>query len=95
MTRIYLVPVERNKKFERVLIEYFDSGVEKCDCEKFPVGAVANGQDVVGHFEGAGVDQGYDSPALIQRSHTVKRNHYGKRDLLIHRLTVAILCSRI
>ena len=73
MTSIYLVPVERNKKFERVLIKHFDGGVKKRNCEKFSVGAVANGQDVVAHFEGAGVDQGYSSPALIQRSCTVKR----------------------
>ena len=73
MTSIYLVPVERKKKSERVLIEHFDGGVKKCDREEFSVGAVANGQDVVGHFEGAGVDQGYSSPALIQRSRTVKR----------------------
>ena len=73
MRRIYLVPVERKKKFERVLIEHFDGGVKKRDREEFSIGAVANGQDVVGHFEGAGVDQGYSSPALIQRSRTVKR----------------------
>jgi hypothetical protein len=70
---MYLVPVERKKEFECVLIEHFYSGVEKCDCEKFFVGAVANGQDVIGHFEGASVDQRYNSPALIQRSCTVKR----------------------
>ena len=73
MTSIYLVPVERKKKFERVLIEHFDGGVKKRNREEFSVGAVANGQDVVGHFEGAGVDQRYSSPALIQRSRTVKR----------------------
>lgn len=73
MTSIYLVPVERKKKFERVLIEHFDCGVKKRNREEFSVGAVANGQDVVGHFEGAGVDQRYSSPALIQRSRTVKR----------------------
>ena len=67
------MPVERKKKFERVLIEHFDGGVKKRDREEFSIGAVANGQDVVGHFEGAGVDQGYSSPALIQRSRTVKR----------------------
>jgi hypothetical protein len=72
-TKIYLVPVEGDKKFQRVLIEHFDSGVKKCDCEKFSVGAVANGQDVVGHFKSAGVDQGYGSPALMQMSCTVKR----------------------
>ena len=56
MTGIYLMPVERDKKFERVLIEHFDSRVKKCDCKNFSVGAVTNGQDVVRHFEGAGVD---------------------------------------
>jgi hypothetical protein len=56
MTGIYLMPVERKKKFERVLIEHFDGRVKKCDCKKFSVGAVTNGQDVVRHFEGAGVD---------------------------------------
>ena len=43
MTDFYLVPVERNEEFERILIKYFDSGVKKCDCKKFSVGAVANG----------------------------------------------------
>jgi hypothetical protein len=66
-TKIYLVPIERKEKFERILIEYFDSGVKKCDCEKFSVGAVANRQDVIGHFEGADVDQRYNSPALMRR----------------------------
>ena len=95
MTSIYLVPVERKKKFERVLIEHFDCGVKKRNREEFSVGAVANGQDVVGHFEGAGVDQGYSSPSLIQRSCTIKREPLEKRDSLNHGLTVAILRSRI
>jgi hypothetical protein len=43
MTRIYLVPVERKKKFERVLIEHFDCRVKKRDREEFSVGGVANG----------------------------------------------------
>jgi hypothetical protein len=73
MTKIYLVPVERKEKLECVLIEYFDSGVKKCDRKKFSVGAVANGQDIVGHFEGADVDQRYNSPALMKRSCTIQR----------------------
>jgi hypothetical protein len=73
MTKFYLVPVERKEEFERILIEYFDSGVKKCDCEKFSVGAVANGQDVIGHFEGADVDQRYNSPALMRRSCTSEK----------------------
>jgi hypothetical protein len=97
MTNFYLVPVEGNKEFERILIEYFDSGVKKCDCEKFSIGAIANRQDVIGHFEGADVDQRYNSPALIRRSFTVQRkpNHDEKSGSLIHDLTVAILYSRI
>jgi hypothetical protein len=97
MTKFYLVPVERKEEFERILIEYFDSGVKKCDCEKFSVGAVANGQDVIGHFEGADVDQRYNSPALMRRSCTVQRkpNHSETSGSLIHDLTVAILYSRI
>ena len=43
MTKIYLVAVERNEEFERILIEYFDSGVKKSDGKKFSVGTVANG----------------------------------------------------
>jgi hypothetical protein len=73
MKRIYLVPVERKKEFERVLIKHFYSGVKKCDCKKFFVGTVANRQDVVCHFEGAGVDQRYNPPALVQRSCSVNR----------------------
>jgi hypothetical protein len=73
MTYFYLVPVERNEEFERILIEYFDSGIKKCYCEKFSVGTVANGQDVIGHFEGADVDQRYNSPALMRRSCTAQR----------------------
>ena len=64
---IYLVSIERKKKFERVLIEYFDSGVKKCDCEKLPVGAIANGQDVISHFEGASVNKRYEFPALARK----------------------------
>ena len=96
MTKFYLVPVERNEEFERILIKYFDSGVKKCDCKKFSVGAVANGQDVIGHFEGADVDQRYSSPALMKRSYVIQRksNHNEKSDSLIHDLTVAILYSR-
>lgn len=60
--------IERKKKLERVLIEYFDSGVEECDREKLPVGAIANGQDVIGHFEGTRVDNRYKFPALTRRS---------------------------
>ncbi len=67
------MPVERKEKFECILIEYFNSGVKKCDCEKFSVGAVANGQDVIGHFEGADVGQRYNSPALMRRSCTAQR----------------------
>ena len=97
MTKIYLVPVKRKKEFERILIEYFDSGVKECDCKKFSVGAVANGQYVIGHFEGANMDQRYNSPALIGRSCTIQRkpNHSEKGGSLIHDLTVAILYSRI
>jgi hypothetical protein len=68
MTNLYLVSVERKKEFERILIEYFDSGVKKCDCKKFSVGAITNGQDVIRHFEGADVDQRYNFPALMRRS---------------------------
>jgi hypothetical protein len=97
MTKFYLVSVERKEEFERILIEYFDSGVKKCDCEKLSVGAVANRQDVIGHFEGADVDQRYNSSALIRRSCTVQRkpNHSEEGSSLIHDLTVAILYSRI
>ena len=97
MTKMYLVAVERNEEFERILIEYFDSGVKKCDGEKFSVGTVANGQDVIGHFEGTDVDQRYNSSALMRRSCAVQRkpNHGEKSDSLIHDLTVAILYSRI
>jgi hypothetical protein len=56
MTEFYLVPIEREEEFECILIEYFDSGVKKCNCEKFSVGAIANGQDVIAHFEGTDVD---------------------------------------
>jgi hypothetical protein len=70
---IYLVSIERKKEFECVLIEYFDSGVKKCDCEKLPVGAVANGQDVVGHFEGASVDKRYTFPTLARRLRIIDR----------------------
>lgn len=73
MTMPYLVSVERKEKFERVLIEHLDGGIKKCDREKLPVGAVANGQDVVSHFEGARVDERYDFPALTRRSCVVKR----------------------
>jgi hypothetical protein len=68
----YLVSVERKEKIECVLIEYLDSRIEKCDGEKLPIGAIANGQDVIGHFEGARVDKRYDFPALGRRS-CVKR----------------------
>jgi hypothetical protein len=68
MARTYLVPVEREEKFERVLIENFYSGVKKCDCEELSVGTVSNRQDVVRHFKGAGVDQGHSSPVL--KGHT-------------------------
>ena len=87
------MPVERKEEFERILIEYFDSGIKKCDCEKFSVGAVSNRQDVIGHFEGADVDQRYNSPALMRRS--CNRTEETKSGSLIHDLTVAILCSRI
>lgn len=69
----YLVSVERNEKLERVLIEHLDSGVKKCDREKLPVGAEANGQDIVGHFEGARVDERYDFPVLARRSRVFVR----------------------
>ena len=69
--------IERKKKFERVLIEYFDSGIKKCDCEKLPVGTIANGQDVIGHFEGTSVDKRYKFPSLTRRSCIInkKKNH--------------------
>jgi len=67
------VPVERKKKFQCVLVEHFHSGVKKCDCKQLSIGTIANGKDVVGHFEGAGMDKRYDFPALIRRSCTVKR----------------------
>ncbi len=97
MTKFYLVPEKRKEEFERILIEYFDGGVKECDCEKFSVWAVANRQDVVGHFEGPDVDQRYNSPALMERSCTVQRkpNHCKDWGSLIHDLTVAILYSRI
>jgi hypothetical protein len=69
----YLVSVERKEKLERVLVENLDSGIKKCDREKLPVGAVANGQDGVGHFEGARVDERYDFPVLARRSRVIVR----------------------
>ena len=97
MTKFYLVSIERKEESERILIKYFDSRVKKCDCEKFSVGAIANGQNVIGHFEGADVDQRYNFPALMKKSCTVQRkpNHNEKSGLLIHDLTVAIQYSRI
>jgi hypothetical protein len=72
---IYLVSIERKKKFERVLIEHFDSGIKECNREKLPVGTIANGQDVIGHFEGTSVGKRYNFPALTRRSCIIEKKN--------------------
>jgi hypothetical protein len=52
------VPIQRQEELEAVLEEDLDGRVEERDGEEPPVGAVLDGEDVVGHFEGADVDEG-------------------------------------
>ena len=52
------MPVKRKEEFECVEVENFDGRVEEGDGEELAVGRVTDAEDVVGHFEGAGVEEG-------------------------------------
>ena len=58
--------VERQEKFECILIEYFDSRVKKRNCQKLSVGTEADRQNVVRHFQGARVNKRHSSPFLVR-----------------------------
>jgi hypothetical protein len=53
-----LVTVKGEEELESVLVEDLDGGVEESDGKETTVGRVANREDVVGHLESSGVDEG-------------------------------------
>jgi hypothetical protein len=53
----HLVPVQAQKELEGILEKDLDGGIQQTDCEQLVIGAILDGQDVVGHFQRLGVNQ--------------------------------------
>lgn len=85
--------VERKEKFECILIKNFDSRVEKRNCQKLSVGTVTNRQDIVRHFQSAGVDQRHSFP-FLRRVYSVQYEILYTHSQS-HFLVVSTQCSRI